>query len=128
MKIVIISDPRKNDLLLNFCVAYRQILKRHELYTTINLQKLLERPTDLMFYALPSDMVGSVNQFVRRASYNEIDAVIYLRDPQSPDYDMPNFLMKACDIQHIPYAGNLAMAEILVLAIDRGDLDWRNYL
>lgn len=128
MKIVIISDPRKNDLLLNFCVAYRQILKRHELYTTINLQALLEEPTELLFNALPSDIVGSVNQFVRRASYDEIDAVIYLRDPQSGDYDMPNLLMKACDTQHIPYAGNLAMAEILVLAIDRGDLDWRNYL
>lgn len=128
MKIVIISDPRKNDLLLNFCVAYRQILKRHELYTTINLQALLEGPTELRFNALPSDIVGSVNQFVRRASYDEIDAVIYLRDPQSADYDMPNLLMKACDTHLIPYAGNLAMAEILVLAIDRGDLDWRNYL
>ena len=128
MKVVVLADPRKNELLLNFCIAYQQILQRCELYTTINLQTILERGTKLTFNALPSDIAGSVNQFVRRASYDEFDAVIYMRDPLSPAYDKPNPLMQACDMHHIPYAGNLAMAEILVLAIDRGDLDWRNYI
>ena len=66
-----------------------------------------------------------MDQLASRAMYNEVDAVIYLRDPLLGDYNAPNPLMKACDINSIPYATNIATAEILVLAIDRGDLDWR---
>jgi len=30
-----------------------------------------------------------------------------------------------CDIHNVPVATNIATAEILVRALDRGDLDWR---
>ncbi|NLB10191.1 MAG: methylglyoxal synthase, partial [Clostridiaceae bacterium] len=35
---------------------------------------------------------------------------------------------RACDINTIPFATNMASAEILVLAIDRGDLEWRELI
>ena len=74
---------------------------------------------------IATDVNASINYMAARAGYNEIDAVIFLKDPASDSYDRSNILMQACDQNNIPYASNLATAEILVLAIDRGDLDWR---
>jgi methylglyoxal synthase len=34
-------------------------------------------------------------------------------------------LLRLCDIHNIPIATNIASAEILVRALERGDLDWR---
>ena len=89
------------------------------------MAKLLSIAANLDVAGLPADIAGGMDQLASRAMYNEVDAVIYLRDPLLGDYNAPNPLMKACDINSIPYATNIATAEILVLAIDRGDLDWR---
>lgn len=128
MRIVLLADHRKNELLVNFCVAYNQILSHHELYSLFHTARLLEQTCQLQVYGLPTDIVGGLDQLAARALFNEIDAVIYLKDPQLDSYDGKNPLMKACDTNAIPYASNIAAAEVLVLAIDRGDLDWRNLI
>ena len=128
MKLVLLADHRKNELLMNFCVAYNQILERHDLYSLFHTARLLEQHTGLQVYGLPTDIVGGLDQLAARAQFNEIDAVIYLRDPDIEDYDSHNPLIRACDINLIPYTSKLAGAELLVLAIDRGDLDWRNFV
>ena len=58
---------------------------------------------------------------------NNIDALIFLRDPMEPKAHEPsvNDVVRLCDVYNIPIATNLATAELLVLALDRGDLDWR---
>lgn len=33
-----------------------------------------------------------------------------------------------CDTYNIPFATNLATAELLIKALDRGDLEWREIL
>lgn len=128
MKIVLLADHKKNELLVNFCVAYGQILIRHKLLSLFHTAHLLEQTTQLKVEGLPTDMLGGLDQLAARAMFNEIDAVIYLRDPQSNRYDEHNPLMQACDVNLIPFASNLAAAEILILAVDRGDLDWRHLL
>ncbi len=125
MKIILLADSRKNELLVNFCIAYSNILARHEVASLQSMAKLLANAASLDVSGLPADIAGGMDQLASRALYNEIDAVIYLRDPLLSDYDAPNPLMKACDLNSIPYATNIATAELLVLAIDRGDLDWR---
>lgn len=125
MNIVLLADNRKNELLVNFCIAYSQILKRHNLYALFNSARLIRDATRLDIVSLSTDISGSMDQLASRAMYNEIDAVIYLRDPLLDSYDMPNPLLRACDTNSIPVATNIATAEILVLALDRGDLDWR---
>ena len=61
------------------------------------------------------------------AHHNEIDLVIFLRDPLTPKSHEPdvNNVVKLCDTHNIPLATNLATAELLIRALDRGDLEWR---
>ncbi len=128
MNIVLIADTRKNDLLVNFCIAYRQILAKHRLISLFNISRSIRENTNLEVDTLATDISASVEQLASKANYNEIDAVIYLRDPLLKSYDLPNSLLKSCDTNSIPFATNIATAEVLVLAIDRGDLDWRELI
>ncbi|NLW12292.1 MAG: methylglyoxal synthase [Clostridiaceae bacterium] len=125
MNIVLLADNRKNELLVNFCIAYSQILSRHTMYSLFNTSRLIRDATSIDIIGLSTEISGSLDQLASRAMYNEIDAVVYLRDPLLDAYDAPNALLKACDTNSIPVATNIATAELLVLAIDRGDLDWR---
>lgn len=125
MNIAIMADSRKYELLMNFCIAYKQILKKHQLMTPFYTASLIQEASGLEPTALAVDRQESVAQLASRARYNEIDAVIYLRDPDLHGGTQASALLQACDHQAIPYASNIATAEILVLAIDRGDLDWR---
>ena len=36
-------------------------------------------------------------------------------------------LLRLCDVHNVPVATNIATAEALIHALDRGDLDWRMY-
>lgn len=128
MNIVLIADNRKYDLLVNFCIAYRQILAQHHLISLFNISRSIHENTDLEVETLATDSAAGVEQLASKASFNEIDAVVYLRDPLLRSYDAPNSLLKACDVNSIPFATNVATAELLVLAIDRGDLDWRELI
>ena len=53
--------------------------------------------------------------------------VIFLRDPQNQKMHEPDLfnVMRLCDIHNIPLATNLASAELLIKALDHGDLEWR---
>lgn len=128
VKIILLADNRKNELLVNFCTAYSQILIRHETFSVSNTAKLIGEATNIRVTGVSTDITGGFDQFASKVLYNEIDAVLYLRDPMLDEYTVPNALLKACDTNQIPYATNIATAEILVLAIDRGDLDWRELL
>jgi methylglyoxal synthase len=128
VNIVLLADNTKNELLVNFCIAYNQILARHSVFSLSNAARLIRDASSLDVTGLSTSIAGSLDSFASKAMYNEIDAVIYLRDPLLDTYDVPNSLMRACDINSIPVATNLASAEILVLAIDRGDLDWRELI
>lgn len=125
VNIVLLADNRKNELLVNFCIAYSQILARHGMFSLFNTARLIRDATKLDVIGLSTEISGSLDQLASRAMYNEIDAVIYLRDPLLDMYDAPNALLRACDTNSIPLATNIATAELLVLALDRGDLDWR---
>ena len=66
-------------------------------------------------------------QLCAQIDSNHIDMVIYLRDPDNPATNEPSLvnILRHCDAHNIPVATNLATAEMLILGLDRGDLDWR---
>ena len=65
-----------------------------------------------------------------RIAYNEIDLLLYFRDTNDDkEYsDVQLNLVRMCDKQNIPVATNIATAEALILALGRGDLDWRELM
>ena len=70
---------------------------------------------------------GGKQQLGAQIAQNGSDALIFLGDPQNPKPHEPdvNDVIRLCDMHNIPMATNLATAEIIILALDRGDLDWR---
>ena len=71
---------------------------------------------------------GGDQQIGARVSYNEIDMVLFFRDPFTKKQYEPDVhsLMRLCDMHNIPIATNVATAEMLILGLARGDLDWRD--
>ena len=111
----------------NFCIAYRGILAKNELYATGTTGRLIEEVANLSVHKYLAGPLGGEEQLGNQISNNDIDLVIFLRDPVSPKNYEPNVnsIIRLCDVHNIPVATNLATAETLLLALDRGDLDWR---
>ena len=128
MNIALIAHDRKKELMVQFCMAYCGILAKHNLCATGTTGKLVSEATGLKIEKYLPGMQGGEEQIAERVSYNEIDLVLFFRDPMSNSQYEPDIhvLARLCDMQNIPIATNSATAEMLILGLDRGDLDWRN--
>ena len=128
MEIAIIAGDRKKELMTQFCIAYCGILANHNLCATGTTCKYIAEATGLHIEKLLSGTHGGVQHISSRVSYDEIDLVLFFRDAYESESEAEKNdldLLKLCDIHNIPVATNIATAEILVRALDRGDLDWR---
>ena len=127
MNIGLIAHDSKKALMQNFCIAYKGILCKHDLFATETTGRLVEDATNLPIRKFLAGHLGGMQQLGSQISQNDIDALIFLRDPMEPKPHEPNVndVVRLCDTYNIPMATNLATAELLVLALDRGDLDWR---
>lgn len=128
MNIALIAHDRKKELMVQFCMAYCGILAKHNLCATGTTGKLVSEATGLKIERYLPGMQGGEEQIYARVSYNEIDLVLFFRDPMSNSQYEPDVhvLARLCDMHNIPIATNAATAEMLILGLDRGDLDWRN--
>ena len=127
MHIAIIADDDKKELMAQFCIAYCGILSRHHLCATQITGKYIMEATGLEIELLMAGRSGGGEQILSRVSYNEIDLVFYFRSTEPNDEPgvTEQNLLRLCDVHNIPVATNIATAEVLVLALDRGELDWR---
>ncbi len=127
MNIGLIAHDAKKNLMQNLCVAYRGILYRHTLYATATTGRLIEEVTGLTFHKFLAGHLGGEQQMGSYIEHNKLDMVIFLREPLSPKVHEPdvNNIVRLCDIHNIPLATNLASAELMIKALDRGDLEWR---
>jgi methylglyoxal synthase len=128
MNIALIAHDNKKKLMENLCIAYRHILCKHSLFATGTTGRLIEETSNLSVHKYLAGHLGGEQQLGAQVASNDIDVVIFLRDPVSPKNYEPDIssILRLCDMHNIPLASNLATAEILLLALDRGDLDWRN--
>lgn len=127
MNIALIAHDAKKKLMQNFCIAYRHILSKNDLYATGTTGRLIEEVTNLTIHKYLAGNLGGEQQLGIEIEHNKIDLVIFLRDPLNPkshELDVNN-LMRLCDIHNIPLATNLASAELLIKSLDRGELEWR---
>ncbi|MBR6682402.1 MAG: methylglyoxal synthase [Clostridia bacterium] len=124
MQIAIIAAEKKKELMTQFCIAYCGILSKHELYATGTTGKYISDATGLEIECLLSGQHGGTEQIASRISYDEIDLLLFFRDSEST-FETDDRILRLCDIHNVPLATNIATAEVLVRALDRGDLDWR---
>ena len=130
MNIALIAHDNKKKLMENLCIAYRHILAKHTLFATGTTGRLVEEAANLSVHKYLAGHLGGEQQLGSQVANNDIDLVIFLREPVTPKSYEPNIngILRLCDVHNIPLASNLATAEILLLALDRGDLDWRNVM
>ena len=130
MEIAIIAHDTKKELMAQFCIAYCGILSKHNLCATATTAKYISEATGLDIDRLMSGKQGGEQQVASRIAYNEIDLLIDFRDtdPSVLVNERSNELLRLCDMYNIPVATNIGTAEALIIALDRGDLDWRNFV
>ena len=124
----LIAHDSKKKLMQNFCIAYRGILCKHDLFATGTTGRLIEEVTNLNVYKYLAGHLGGEQQLGSQIENNDLDMMIFLRDPLTPkshEIDVNN-IFHLCDMHNIPLATNLATAELLIKALDRGDLEWRD--
>lgn len=131
MEIAIIAHDVKKELITQFCIAYCGILSKHNICATGITAKYISEATGLNIERLLSGEQGGEEQIASRVAYNEIDVLLYFRDTRSTageysEHDkIERELLLACDRYNVPVATNIATAEVIIMALDRGDLDWR---
>ena len=128
MNIALIADDGKKELMVQFCIAYCGILAKHDLSSTFTTGRLISEATGLNIRTYLHSSQGC-QQLDARIAYNEIDLVIMFSDPNDTDPWEDQRIMRTlrlCDSSNVPCATNLASAEMLILGLQRGDLDWRD--
>ena len=128
MNIALMANDKKKELMVQFCIAYKSILSKHSLFATAATGRLVSEATGLPVSLFLSRAQGGHQQIDARITYNEIDLILMFADPNESDPWENQRLMctlHLCDAHNVPVATNLASAEMLILGLQRGDLDWR---
>lgn len=127
MNIALMAHDNKKDLMVQFCTAYAGILSKHTICATNITGKMVAEATGLPIHLFLARVHGGAEQIGARIAYNEIDMVLCFDDPNKrTTHEDILYIAKLCDKNNIPIATNLACAEMLILGLARGDLDWRD--
>ena len=128
MTIAILAHDSRKELALQFCTAYSAILSKNVVIATGTTGRMLAQTTGLPVHCYLSGKLGGVQQITSRVACDEVDLVLFFRDPLKVDASSLNEqnLLRLCDVHNIPVATNIATAEVLIHGLERGDLDWRN--
>ena len=131
MNITLMAHDKKKELMVQFCTAYKSVLSKHNLSATATTGRLVAEATGLPVTLYLSHNQGGHQQVDARIAYNEIDLVLLFTDPNNSDPWEDQQVVQTlhlCDAHNVPMATNLATAEMLILGMQRGDLDWREMI
>jgi len=128
VNIAFLAHDKKKELMVQFCTAYKSVLGKHNLFATATTGRLIADHTGLPITLLLSHKQGGHQQINARIAYNEIDLVLLFTDPNNTDPWDDNQMLETirhCDKHNVPIATNLGSAEMFIMGLQRGDLDWR---
>ena len=130
MNIALIAHDKKKQAMIDFSIAYKDVLKEHDLFATGTTGTLIEEATSLSIRKFQSGPIGGDQQIGALVANNEMDMIIFFRDPLTAQPHEPDVsaLMRLCDVHLIPLATNIAAAEIMIRGLERGDFTWREVL
>ncbi|AKS38655.1 methylglyoxal synthase [Anoxybacillus gonensis] len=128
MKIALIAHDKKKEDMVQFATAYQHILAEHELYATGTTGLRIQEATGLSVHRFQSGPLGGDQQIGAMIANNDMDMVIFFRDPLTAQPHEPDVsaLIRLCDVYAIPLATNMGTAEVLIHGLERGDFAWRN--
>jgi methylglyoxal synthase len=119
MKISLIAHDKKKDDMIDFVKRYRDVLANYELFATGTTGRLITESTGLEVHRFLSGPLGGDQQIGAKIAENQMDFVIFLRDPLTAQPHEPDVtaLLRLCDVHCIPLATNLGSAEIIIKAL-----------
>jgi len=127
MTIAVLAHDSRKELALQFCTAYSAILSQNTVIATGTTGRMLAQTTGLPVHCYLSCRLGGLQQISARVACDEIDLVLFFRDPLnagSTNINEQN-LLRLCDMHSVPIATNIATAEVLLRGLDQGDLSYR---
>jgi len=130
LKIALIAHDRKKQDMIQLTTAYKDILKKHELFATGTTGLKITEATGLPVERFQSGPLGGDQQIGALIAKNDIDLVIFLRDPLTAQPHEPDVsaLIRLSDVYAIPLATNMGTAEILIRSVEEGAFEFRNII
>lgn len=127
MNVALIAHDQKKDDIVNLAIAYQNILKTANLFATGTTGLRIAEATGLPVHRFQSGPYGGDQQIGAMVANDEMDLVIFLRDPLTAQPHDPDIaaLLRLCDVHNVPVASNLATAEVLVRAMERGLISFK---
>ncbi len=127
MQIALIAHDKKKDEMVRFAVKYKDVLIKHDLFSTGTTGKRIFDVTGLPVKRFLSGPIGGDQQIGALVAEDVVDLVIFLRDPLTAQPHEPDVqaLLRICDVHRVPLATNIISAELLLQAMDGFDIDRR---
>ena len=127
MQIALIAHDKKKDEMVRFAVKYKDVLIKHDLFSTGTTGKRINDVTGLPVKRFLSGPIGGDQQIGALVAEDVVDLVIFLRDPLTAQPHEPDVqaLLRICDVHRVPLATNIISAELLLQAMDSLDVDRR---
>lgn len=128
MNIALIAHDKKKSDMIQFAIAYRDLLADHTLYATGTTGLRVKEATGLPVHRFQSGPLGGDQQIGAMIADNAMDLVLFFRDPLTAQPHEPDVsaLIRLCDVYAIPLATNMGTAEILVRNLKKGTFDFRD--
>ena len=121
MNIALIAHDQKKADIVMLAREFAAFLRGCHLIATGTTGGRIHEEADLEVERLLSGPLGGDLQIGARLAIGQVDAVIFLRDPMTPQPHEPdiNALVRACDVHNVPCATNVATAELLITGLTR---------
>ncbi len=120
-RIALIAHDHKKDDMIAFAQTHQAYLAQCDLLATGTTGGRLEAEVGLSVQRMLSGPWGGDLQIGAQLAEGRVDAVIFLRDPMTPQPHEPdiNALVRACDVHDVPCATNVATADMLIAEMRR---------
>lgn len=124
MRVALIAHDKKKPEIIDLAKKYKDILQKHTLYATGTTGTLIMGETGLQINRMKSGPMGGDQQIGSMVADNQLDLVIFLRDPLTAQPHEPDVsaLLRLCDVFSIPLSTNKTSAEIMLKALDSNQI------